>query len=288
MPIKREPPSNPIVAAVAIASRRRCCLCVFLKDRDETCKGQIAHLNRDPSDSKFENLVYLCLEHHDEYDSRTSQSKGLMLDEVRSYRDRLYDRNPEAKAAAFEHMTKVGTEIEPLPKASQYELLRKRFPKELAFTSKPWRYPLWQVANQPQLFAYKASNGCDGICLIERIDLPDGRIVIVCTQTEGNPGQSITNSIEELCLQVCERFEIPPNRLVWLEHYDFLTPDEWDIVNFKRRPPRSPFEDPSWTTMTPKIWRELKLRPKGKARIEAGRIDSQIEKLFEWPTEAIF
>jgi hypothetical protein len=38
----------------------------------------------------LENLVWLCLEHHDEFDSHTSQSKGLTPEEVRAYRDRLY------------------------------------------------------------------------------------------------------------------------------------------------------------------------------------------------------
>ena len=37
----------------------------------------------------FENLVFLCLSHHDEYDSRRSQSKGLLLEEVREYRNKI-------------------------------------------------------------------------------------------------------------------------------------------------------------------------------------------------------
>ena len=76
-----------------------------------------------------------------------------------------------------------------------------------------WRYPLWQVANEPDLFAYKARNA-DGVCVIERIDLPDGKIVVACIQIAGNPGRSITNCVEDVCFQVCNRFEIPPNRLV--------------------------------------------------------------------------
>src|SRR5947207_11328452 len=91
----------PIVAArttipksvetqVLTACRRRCCLCVFLTDRDDIRKGQIAHLNGDPSDSRFRNLVWLCFDHHDEYDSQTSQSKGLQPEQVKEYRERLY------------------------------------------------------------------------------------------------------------------------------------------------------------------------------------------------------
>src|SRR5437588_6907976 len=90
---KRRPPSKSIEKDVLLASRRRCCLCVFLDHRDEVRRGQVAHLNHDPSDSRLENLVWLCLEHHDEYDGKTSQSKGFTLDEVREYRDRLYARH---------------------------------------------------------------------------------------------------------------------------------------------------------------------------------------------------
>jgi hypothetical protein len=61
-------------AMVLTASRRRCCLCVFIDKVEKAKRGQIAHLNRDAKDSKFENLVYLCLEHHDLYDSRTTAS----------------------------------------------------------------------------------------------------------------------------------------------------------------------------------------------------------------------
>lgn len=53
-------------------------------------KGQIAHLDHDNEHSDFENLAWLCLNHHDEYDGRTSVSKGLKESEVREYRDLLY------------------------------------------------------------------------------------------------------------------------------------------------------------------------------------------------------
>ena len=74
-----------------VMSRRRCCICFGL-DRDANLKkGQIAHLDHDSSNADFENLAYLCLEHHDEYDGRTSQSKALTVDEVKKYRTELYE-----------------------------------------------------------------------------------------------------------------------------------------------------------------------------------------------------
>jgi hypothetical protein len=261
----------------------------FLDHRDETRKGQIAHLNHDRSDSRFENLVWLCLEHHDEYDSKTSQSKGFTIDEVREYRNRLYVQkgSEDDRKISDETLSIEVIELSQLPPISDYERVRKHFPKELDFTSVPWRYPLWQVANEPEFFAYKAGNRADGVCLIERIDLPDERIVIACIQMAGNPGNSITNCVEALCFQVCERFEIPAVRLVWLEHYDYYKDNRWTMVTFTQMPPQGPFENPNWVTMTPELWRELRLKPKKKLTQHYGQFNSKITKLFHWPTQAM-
>ena len=83
----------PVVQAdVVIKSRRRCPLCVFLDGNESERPGQIAHLNGDNSDSRFENLVWLCLEHHDKFDSKTSQTKNYTQVEVKSYREKLYQK----------------------------------------------------------------------------------------------------------------------------------------------------------------------------------------------------
>jgi hypothetical protein len=283
----RRPATKSVEKEVLTASRRRCCLCVFLTGPDDVKKGQIAHLNRDRSDSRFQNLVFLCLEHHDEYDGRTGQSKGLTLEEVKEYRDRLYSRNGALPTPAELTALAHSTELSPLPDTSEYDEVRNRFSKDLEFTRNPWRYPLWQVANEPEFFAYKAGNRADGVCLVERIDLPDGRIVISCIAVTGNPGNSITNCVEELCFQVCERFEIPAEKLVWLEHYDYDDDAEWNMVEFKRMPPDRPFEDPTWIRMTPEMWRDLRLKPKKRLQRRHNSYRSKIAKLFHWPVEAL-
>ncbi len=76
---------------VLVATRRRCCLCYFLDGIKHQRKGQLSHIGQDPSRSTFDDAVWLCLEHHDQYDSSTSQSKGLRQGEVRDYRDKLYE-----------------------------------------------------------------------------------------------------------------------------------------------------------------------------------------------------
>ena len=51
--------------------------------------GQIAHLDRDNRNASLENLAYLCLVHHNAYDSKMSQSKGFTIGEVKEYRSEL-------------------------------------------------------------------------------------------------------------------------------------------------------------------------------------------------------
>jgi len=70
--------------------RRRCCVCFALNQDASEKRGQIAHLDRDPSNDDPDNLVFLCLPHHDQYDSKTSQSKNLTEAEVRKYRLALW------------------------------------------------------------------------------------------------------------------------------------------------------------------------------------------------------
>jgi len=52
--------------------------------------GQIAHLDKDNSNPSIANLCFLCFDHHDDYDSRTSQRKNFTIEEVKSFRSELY------------------------------------------------------------------------------------------------------------------------------------------------------------------------------------------------------
>jgi hypothetical protein len=49
------------------------------------------HLDHNNSNNAEDNLAFLCFVHHDEYDSRTSQSKGLTVGEVRQFRSELQE-----------------------------------------------------------------------------------------------------------------------------------------------------------------------------------------------------
>ena len=92
--VRKAVPQETQVEVLA-SCRRRCAICFGL-NRDTGIKpGQIAHLDRDAGNPSLYNLVFLCLEHHDQFDSRTSQSKGLTSDEVQRYQQEL--------ATAIEH-----------------------------------------------------------------------------------------------------------------------------------------------------------------------------------------
>lgn len=90
MGTRRAPIPKETETAVLLLSRRRCAFCFGL-DNDVTQKdGQLAHISRKPNDHRQENLAFLCLTHHDEYDSTRSQSKGLTPGELRKYVAKLY------------------------------------------------------------------------------------------------------------------------------------------------------------------------------------------------------
>ena len=88
---ERRPIPSAMLDEVLCLSRRRCCICFGL-NRDLSLKqGQVAHLDRDRSHNDLDNLAFLCLDHHDQYDGRTSQSKGLTPGEVRRFRKDLHE-----------------------------------------------------------------------------------------------------------------------------------------------------------------------------------------------------
>jgi hypothetical protein len=65
-------------------------------DLDEKI-GQIAHLDKDPSNYAEDNLAFMCLEHHTLFDSTTSQHKNYTLREVKTARRKLYEAITQRK-----------------------------------------------------------------------------------------------------------------------------------------------------------------------------------------------
>jgi hypothetical protein len=94
-------------ANILLRSRRRCCLCFWLRGEDEVKKGQLAHLDGNNENAAEDNLTFLCLEHHDEYDSTSRLSKGLREQEVRKWRDELY-KEIEYRFTTNQHALSLG------------------------------------------------------------------------------------------------------------------------------------------------------------------------------------
>jgi len=90
MATSRKKLSAAIDVSVVTRSKRRCALCFGLFGDVEVKRGQIAHVDRDRTNDAEDNLAFLCLPHHDEYDTTPSQSKRFTPDELRKYRDDLH------------------------------------------------------------------------------------------------------------------------------------------------------------------------------------------------------
>lgn len=131
----RKPLSKDIETKLLVESRRRCCICFGL-DRDTGLKpGQIAHLDGNRENNRIENLAFLCLKHHDDYDSRTSQRKGLTMQEVKRYRDEL----TSSISRAFTQRVHFGEITTPPqdPYAGQYVRIGEGESAEITITPLP-------------------------------------------------------------------------------------------------------------------------------------------------------
>jgi hypothetical protein len=81
--------STDVELNVLVKSRRRCALCYAFQNSVDQVKGQIAHINHNRSDNRECNLAFLCIPHHDEYDSKTSQSKNITQAELVHWKSKL-------------------------------------------------------------------------------------------------------------------------------------------------------------------------------------------------------
>jgi len=74
---KKRVRSADVETKVLLKSKRRCCLCFGLNNDDAEKQGQIAHIDGNRSNSKEDNLAFLCMRHHALKGTKTRQHKGL-------------------------------------------------------------------------------------------------------------------------------------------------------------------------------------------------------------------
>ncbi len=116
---KKTPPNTE--AKVLTSSRRRCALCVGLNGDLRPKIGQIDHLDGNPANFAFDNLVWLCLEHHAQKSTKSTQSKGFSPLEIKEYRDRLYRRFSAATAEPTDRIMDAWNQLK-----SAFKILAER------------------------------------------------------------------------------------------------------------------------------------------------------------------
>jgi hypothetical protein len=160
---KRAYTQQEIETELLSRSARRCCFCFGLGGDFGEKKGQIAHVNRKASDSRLDNLAWLCLPHHDEYDSKPSQSKGYTPHELRKYRKELYDE-VERRRSSVSAEPASAPAVEPLRQRLR-SLLRTINPEvlQLVDAGQPQIRVMIAVPNEMRLVQMMAEDGFDDL-----------------------------------------------------------------------------------------------------------------------------
>jgi|GEM_PF-3880190 len=82
-----------LAAEIEFAVDMRCCVCEPVSGLPPRPRaGQIHHLDSDPTNHKAENLVWLCLDHHEEAGTTGQAARRLSADVIRKYRSVLQTR----------------------------------------------------------------------------------------------------------------------------------------------------------------------------------------------------
>ncbi len=82
--------SEHIAADVMYAVDLRCCMCEAIAGLPPRSRnGQIHHLDGDPTNNARENLVWLCLEHHEDVGKTGKTSRRISPEVIRRYRSML-------------------------------------------------------------------------------------------------------------------------------------------------------------------------------------------------------
>ncbi|OOE31995.1 hypothetical protein BZG05_16045 [Salinivibrio kushneri] len=120
--------SNAVQTELFYKSMRRCALCFGVNNDFNEKSGQIAHLDQDNTNANLDNLVWLCLNHHDSYDGSTRQSKNYTRHEVKHYRGQLYqyvDKLRSDQNTENEQVKKITDSLNCVMKYIPYSHLRR-------------------------------------------------------------------------------------------------------------------------------------------------------------------
>ena len=129
-----------------------------------------------------------------------------------------------------------------------------------------WRLAILDEA-EPRLFAFKASNGFDGVCEVERHVLKNDHELFVISDIADNPGQSTTNSIEYIVKQLLNRFNRTLVNTTFIEHFALASGEvEWNLVMFDQPAAADSAGAPRWRRLEFSDWQQLGLTPRFRRR----------------------
>ncbi len=166
--------------AVLIKSGRRCALCFGLSHDLSEKRGQIAHLDQDPSNYAEDNLAYLCIDHHSLYDSRTSQHKNYTIHEVKAMRQSLHDAIREGQHRPQHTSPLVAAPVVDLDERRFFE--QRRALPETPFIKRAWQVPHWRIIIRPTKYMeaqFRELDDCSHFMRTRHIECP-GNVPYPC------------------------------------------------------------------------------------------------------------
>jgi len=146
--VKRKKTPLEVETEVLLKSVRRCTLCFHLSGDLTEKHGQIAHLDKDPSNWDEDNLAWMCLVHHTLFDSKTSQHKNYTMKEVKAARTRLHEAILEKRHLVMAAEAVPDNQI----LIDQRFFEQRRQLADTATVKKIWSKPRWQISIQPTEF----------------------------------------------------------------------------------------------------------------------------------------
>ena len=85
----RKPFPDSVEISVLTKCKRRCALCFGINNDDTEKRGQLVHVDRDGENIDEDNAAFLCLPHHELYDSTSRQARGYMPGELKRHQETL-------------------------------------------------------------------------------------------------------------------------------------------------------------------------------------------------------
>lgn len=125
------------------------------------------------------------------------------------------------------------------------------------------------------IFEFKGFHDCDSKCEIDIF----GKVVIATQlDNEDIPGTSITNAAEMIAEDVCNKYKIPYDELIWIEHYkkEEYYEETYKIVQFKIE--NGGFIDPKWRKISLKELADIIIDQCGHENIN-NYVNKNIKKL---------